>query len=215
MANLQGKVIAVTGAASGIARATAFVIAERGGTLALADLNQDGLETVAAEISKLHQGIAISTKVVNVSKSDEVDAWLDEVVKQFGKLDGALNAAAIIGPGFAEASVEKLTNEQWDAVMDVNLRGTFYCLRAELQRMPEGNASIVNMASVAGMHGVRWGAPYCTSKVSIRSLRTIFYDGLMKYSMESSVSPNLLRRRSVAAIFVLTRSHRKFSSFEV
>lgn len=169
MATLQGKVIAITGGASGIGLATAVECASRGASLALCDINQAAIDKAVATIR------SISTEVignrVDVTRSDDVDTWIANVVDHFGRLDGAVNAAGIIaGPDSGVFfNIIDTTNEHWDRILGVNLTGLFYCLRAQLRVMQSG-ASIVNLASVAGVLGrPRLGA-YSTSKHGVIGL---------------------------------------------
>lgn len=169
MASLQGKVIAITGGASGIGLATARESALRGASLALCDINQDAVDKAVAELKSTNTDV-IGTRV-DVTKSDEVDAWIANVVEHFGKLDGAVNAAGIIAgrDGVVFSNIVDITNEHWDRILNVNLTGTFYSLRAQLRVMQAG-ASIVNLASVAGLLGrPRLGA-YSTSKHAVIGL---------------------------------------------
>ena len=163
MASLEGKVVVITGAASGIGHATAHLLASRGATLSLADIQQEALDTTVAEIQKSTPKAHVFSKVVDVVKGNEVAGWLDETIKQYGKIDGAANIAGIIGTTGKKA-IKDLDDADWDSVLDVNLKGVFNCLRGQLQRVDK-DASIVNMASVAGLKGYRTGAPYCASKV--------------------------------------------------
>ena len=163
MTSFQGKVIAITGAASGIGLATAHLLASRDASLSLADIQQERLATVAADIQKSNPNCRIFQKAVDVAKSDEVASWLDETVKTVGSLDGAANLAGVIG-GFGVKTIKETDDKDWDNVIDINLRGVFNCVRAELQRMGKGG-SIVNAASVAGLKGYETAVPYCASKV--------------------------------------------------
>ena len=165
MTSLEGKVIAVTGAASGIGLATAHLLASRGASVSLADIQQEHLEEAAANIKKSATNSRVYHKVVDVSKSAEVAAWLDETVKELGPLNGAANMAGVVGrSGFEPYSIRDTPDEAFDFILNVNLKGVFNCVRAELQRMGEG-ASIVNAASVAGLRGYPWNVTYCASKV--------------------------------------------------
>ena len=166
MTSLEGKVIAITGAASGIGLAASHLLASRGAAISISDIRQEPLEAAVAAIRQSVPKVKSYHKAVNVAKPDEVDAWLDETVKELGALHGATNIAGVLGKGGAKG-IKDLTDDEWDFVMDVNLKGVFNCLRAELQRM-ENNASIISMSSVAGLSGYAKGAPYCASKVSRR-----------------------------------------------
>lgn len=165
MTSLEGKVIAVTGAASGIGLATAHLLASRGASVSLADIQQERLEEAAADIKKSATKGRVHHKVTDVSNSGEVAAWLDETVKELGPLNGAANMAGVIGrSGYEPYLIRDTPDEDFDFILSVNLKGVFNCLRAELQRMGEG-ASIVNAASVAGLRGYPRNVTYCTSKV--------------------------------------------------
>ena len=164
MTSLESKVLAITGAASGIGLATARLLASRNATLALADINQEPLDAAVAEISKNHASVKIYARAVDVTKSDEVASWLDETVKQFGKLDGAANLAGILGTSLG-TKTQDIDDKEWNAVLSVNLGGVFNCMRAELQRIVK-DGSIVNATSVAGLRGYTGGAAYSASKVS-------------------------------------------------
>ncbi|EXJ91721.1 hypothetical protein A1O3_00271 [Capronia epimyces CBS 606.96] len=164
MALLQGKVIAITGAASGIGRALSRVCASRGAKLSLSDIQQGPLEDVVSELQAQHVEV-IGTKV-DVASNKSVDDWIQATVDHFGQLDGAANVAAV------DAAVHKtgvpddfaqIKNEDWDFIMSVNLTGLMYCLRAELRVMVRG-AAIVNVSSIAGLSGRQGLGSYSTSK---------------------------------------------------
>ena len=163
MTSHKGKVIAITGAASGIGLKTAHLLASRGASLSLVDNRQEPLEAAVAAIKESNPNVKVHHKTVNVSKSSEVDEWLDGTVREYSGLHGAVNLAGMIGTT-AQKKVQDVTDEDWESLMGVNLDGVFYCLRAELRHMGEG-ASIVSASSVAGLKGYATGGPYSTSKV--------------------------------------------------
>ena len=165
MASLVGKVIAVTGAASGIGQSTARLLASRGAALALADIRQEQLDATVRDLEKQNASAKIFSRPVDVVKANEVASWLEEAVKRFGALTGAANLAGIEGRNILLRGITELEDREFDEVMDVNVRGVFNCMRAELQRMPK-DGSIVNAASIAGLKGSAFAAPYNTSKVS-------------------------------------------------
>ncbi|CAK7204031.1 hypothetical protein SEUCBS139899_006782 [Sporothrix eucalyptigena] len=170
MTTLQNKVIAITGAGSGIGRATALECAVRGASLALSDINAAGLEATVAAVKE--KGVtAVLHQELDVTKSDDVDAWIASVVKHYGRLDGAANVAGVVGPpgGSVFTNLVDMSNDHWDAILGINLTGLFYCLRAELRAMTAG-ASILNVASMAGVMGRPGIAAYSTSKHGVVGL---------------------------------------------
>ncbi|KAK6221210.1 ABA4 protein, partial [Colletotrichum tabaci] len=165
------KVIAVTGAGSGIGRATAIYLAQRGATLAISDVNKASLDAVAAEILAEIPSAEVWTSAIDVSKADQVKSWISQTVAKFGKLDGAANIAGTAGREQQGDPVDAQTDIDWNFVLDVNLTGTMYCLREELQVLSEGG-SIVNASSVLGLRGspTPGGSPYVASKHGVLGL---------------------------------------------
>lgn len=149
MTSFEGRVIAITGAASGIALATARLLASRGASISVADVRQEPLDAAVADIKKAYPNVKIHAKAVNVKIAQEVADWLDETIKYLGPLTGAVNLAGVF-PGIKH--IVDTEDADWDFVMDVNLRGVFNCIRAELQRMDK-DASIVSTSSVVGLQG--------------------------------------------------------------
>ncbi|CAK7201533.1 hypothetical protein SEUCBS139899_004239 [Sporothrix eucalyptigena] len=164
MSSFEGKVIAITGAASGMGLATAKLLASRGAVLSLADLNEKALtETLSSLPGGPDKHLATA---VDVAKSDSVDAWVKKTVAKFGQLDGAVNMAGILGP---TGPVTDVSSAQFAQVMDVNVLGVFHCLHAQLPAMgPKG--SIVSAASTFGEISMPNCAAYCASKAAVIGL---------------------------------------------
>lgn len=158
--SVQGKVITITGAASGIGLALSRLLAGRGAILSLADVDNAGLDAALGSLP----GKGHITTVVDVRKSAAVNAWIEKTVKELGKIDCAANVAGVHtgkGSGLADE-----TDEHWDLTMDVNAKGVFFCMRAQLKAMTDGG-SIVNAASVAGIRGVAYSSLYSASKHAV------------------------------------------------
>ncbi|KAI2602423.1 3-oxoacyl-reductase [Hypoxylon sp. NC1633] len=167
MATLEGKVFAITGGASGIGLATAQILSSRGGTVCIADVDPAAL--IKAEEYFTNRGVPFTTTKTDVSKSDEVNSWIDGIMQKYGRLDGAANVAGIIGKQFGISDVAGLEDAEWDRMMAVNLTGMFYCLRAELRNIVDGG-SIVNVSSIHGLQGFAKYAAYDTTKHGIIGL---------------------------------------------
>ncbi|KAI7758481.1 hypothetical protein LZL87_006872 [Fusarium oxysporum] len=148
--SLKGKVYALTGGASGIGFATAKILAERGATVSIADIDPDTMSTATAYFEE--QGIEALVSRVDVSQRPQVEEWLDATVEKYGRLDGAANVAGIIGKHHGLRAIVELEDEEWHKIIAVNLTGTMYCLRAQLNRIVDGG-SIVNVASIHGIKG--------------------------------------------------------------
>ena len=167
---IDGKVIALTGGASGIGYATSMLLASQGVHLSIADINEGPLEEAATAIKAGASPAAkIISTVVDVRKDEQVNQWIEKTVKEFGRLDGAVNLAGVIPKCINKERVEDLNNEDWHFVIDVNLHGVMYCMRAQLQNM-NNKGSIVNAASICGTIGFPKNAAYTASKHAVIGL---------------------------------------------
>ncbi|KAM5347563.1 hypothetical protein ACJ41O_007387 [Fusarium nematophilum] len=162
-----GKVIAITGAARGIARGTAIYLAERGAALSLSDVLDKELNELADEIKSRYPDVRVLTQVVDVADGTKVDEWIKKTVAQFGSLYGAVNFAGIFHsktPHFID-----IKDEDWNRIIAVNLTGTMCCMRSEIAVMEKGG-SIVNASSTAGLMAGPGFVAYAASKAAIISL---------------------------------------------
>ncbi len=162
----DGKVVLVTGAASGIGRATALAFAREGARVCVADVNEEGGSQTVKLIEK-EGGTAFFVKC-DVSKASDVKAMVDAVVNKFGRLDFAFNNAGIEGK---PASTVDCSEENWDKTLDVNLKGVWLCVKFEIPVMvKQGGGVIVNMSSIAGLVGFPGMPAYVASKHGILGL---------------------------------------------
>jgi NAD(P)-dependent dehydrogenase (short-subunit alcohol dehydrogenase family) len=162
---LQGKVAIVTGAGSGIGRASAIVFAQEGAKVGVVDLNREAGERTASEI-RAAAGEAIYC-YADVSKPADVAAMINTVIEHYGRLDVLFNNAAIQILG----KLADTSEEDWDRIQNVNLKGVFLgCKYAIPVMMRNGRASIINMASVLGLVGDPDLAAYCAAKGGVLSL---------------------------------------------
>ena len=160
------KGVLVTGAGSGIGRATALHLASLGARVVVSDVSESGAKGTAEEI--LGHGGQATVVVADVSDPGSVDELIARAVEFLGGLDLAVNNAGI---GHVPGDLHELPIETWDQVMGVDLRGTFLCLRAELKVMVgAGHGSIVNMASNAGVKNAPGMAAYTAAKHGVIGL---------------------------------------------
>lgn len=168
---LDGKVVLVTGAARGIGRHSALLFAREGARLAVADITVDGVRETADLIAKAGgEAIAVG---VDISKSAEVAAMMAATVEVYGRVDCAFNNAGING---SLAGVSGLLTADWpeeafDRLIQVNLKGTWLCMKAEIEQMArQGAGTIVNTASLAALTGFRTTAAYAAGKHGVVGL---------------------------------------------
>lgn len=156
---LKDKIAIVTGAASGIGKASATTLAREGASVMCADINAEGAEAVANTISD--SGGDAASIAVDVAREDDVKRMVSETVARWGRLDVLFNNAGI-GTG---NPVTQVTEEDWDRLIDINLKGVFLgCKHAIPEMMKTGGGSIVNTASNAGLQGAPMLSTYCASK---------------------------------------------------
>ncbi|KAI1316058.1 hypothetical protein F5Y16DRAFT_393251 [Xylariaceae sp. FL0255] len=165
----KGKVIAITGAASGIGLATAQLLASRGAKLSLADLNSDALKKAEADIKEKAPGTEIFTFSLDTRKYDQVKSWTDETVTHFGQLNGAANLAGVIPKTIGTKTIAEQDAGDWDFVLGVNLNGVMHCLKAQADVITD-NGSIVNASSIAGKMGRPRNSAYAASKFGVTGL---------------------------------------------
>ena len=161
MNNIQGKVVVITGASSGLGEATARALAVRGAKLVLAARRVDRLNALADELA-LGAGAAVET---DVSDASQVNRLVDQAVEMHGRLDVMINNAGIM----PQAPLDRLRVEEWDRMIDVNIKGVLYGIAAALPHMIRQNSGhFINVSSVAG-HKVRGGGVvYSATKHAVR-----------------------------------------------
>ena len=167
---LEGKVAIVTGAAMGMGEATAKLFAASGAKVVVADFNEEKGRAVVAAITQ-SGGIAHFVKV-DISKSDQVEAMVKETVATFGRLDVAVNNAALTPD---DKPVAEFDEDYWDRLMAVDLKGTALCLKYELRQMlaqGEGG-SIVNISSVSGFRPQPGNVAYVAAKHGVNGITKV------------------------------------------
>jgi len=159
---LEGKIALVTGAAQGIGRAIALLLAQKGADIVVSDINLEKAEEMAKEIEAVgRKGMAIK---VDVANTDDVERMIEAILEQFGQIDILVNNAGIA----RDKLILRMTEEDWDAVLNVNLKGTFNCTKAVIKHMSkQRKGKIVNIASVVGEMGNVGQANYSASKAGV------------------------------------------------
>jgi NAD(P)-dependent dehydrogenase (short-subunit alcohol dehydrogenase family) len=161
-----GKVAFVTGAGSGIGRTTSLAFAQEGASVVVADVSEQGNKETARMIEELG-GQALAVRC-DVTQSEEVRAALQQAVSAYGRLDIAFNNAG------AEQKVNptaEITEQEWDRIIAINLRGVFVCMKHEIPLMlDQGGGAIVNTSSGAGIRGFGGGAAYTAAKHGVIGL---------------------------------------------
>lgn len=185
----EGRAAMVTGAARGIGKAVSRAFMREGAAVALIDVEKEKLENLQEEIqAKGGQALAVSC---DVSTASDVKQMVEQVHKAFGRIDILVNNAGIIRRG----NIETVTEEEWDQVMAVNLKGTFNCCKAVVEIMKnQGYGKIVNISSVAGKTGDITSAPgYGPSKAGMDALTKTLARQLAQYGINvNGVAPHAI-----------------------
>lgn len=168
MGQFDGKVTLITGGGSGIGRKAASAFSDEGSKVVVADNDLElGMETANAIITSGGEALFIKA---DVSKSNEVEEMVSRIKDVYGRLDFAFNNAGIVVKERA-ASIDKYTEDDWDAVINTNLKGVWLCMKYEIPLMLHtGGGSIVNTSSVAGLIGLRKVPAYVASKHGVIGL---------------------------------------------
>ncbi|HKP18094.1 MAG TPA: SDR family NAD(P)-dependent oxidoreductase [Gaiellaceae bacterium] len=191
MAKMEGRVAIVTGAAQGIGRAVAQKLSDEGATLVLADLNEDGVEGVAADLP------AATAVRADVGDPDDVQRLIDTTLERHGKVDALANVAAIV----PFTPWDDVTFEEWRRIMSTNLDGTYLTNRAVYHPMREaGYGRIVNVASNVILAGTPNLAHYVASKGGVWAFTRALAREVGKYGITvNSVAPGLTETEGVLA----------------
>ena len=161
---MRGKVAVVTGASSGIGRATAGLFVRNGMDVLAVGRNEKGLNELSDRTDESEGSVKLH--FADVTKMQEVDEILTDAIDGFGKIDVLVNAAGIIQSG----SIETTSEEDWDRMMDMNLRSVFALMQRCIPHLTETKGNIVNVSSVAGTRAFPGVLAYCISKAAVDQL---------------------------------------------
>ncbi|HDG98076.1 MAG: short chain dehydrogenase [Aquificota bacterium] len=166
---LQNKIALVTGGGSGIGKSTALAFAKEGAKVVVADVIAEGAQQTVKEIRE-SGGEAIFVKV-DVSKSSEVQAMIEKTLETYGRLDCAYNNA---GVAITPMLIPDTNEEDWDRVININLKGVWLCMKYEIpQMLKQGKGAIVNASSMVGLIGLEKRSAYAASKHGVLGLTKV------------------------------------------
>jgi 3-oxoacyl-[acyl-carrier protein] reductase len=202
---IKGKTVIITGGGRGIGREMAKAFAVRGANLALFDLNQTDLDETARQCAE--HGVKARGYLVNVTQEAAVAAGMDAVAADFGGIDVLINNAGIVKDGLLIKSKDgavtgKMTLDQWQAVIDINLTGVFLCGREAAERMVKRGQGgvIINISSVS-RHGNPGQTNYSATKAGVAAMAEVWAKELARYGIRTgSIAPGYTRTDILAAM---------------
>jgi 3-oxoacyl-[acyl-carrier protein] reductase len=194
----EGRVALITGGARGIGEATAERLAEDGAMIAIGDLDGAGAAATAQRIAARHGVKAIGLKA-NVAVAADVEAMVGETAERLGSLDILINNAGITRDNL----IHKMTDEDWDAVAAVHLKGAFLCSRAAQREMVKGNwGRIINLSSVSAL-GNRGQTNYSTAKAGLQGMAKTLAIELGRYGITvNAIAPGFIDTEMTRAVAI-------------
>ena len=180
--SIEGKVIVITGASSGLGEATARLLSAQGATVVLGARRAERIEALAAELTaKGRKALAVTTDVTDV---DQVRRLVDTAVQTYGRIDVMLNNAGLM----PHSPLERLKTDDWDRMIDVNIKGVLYGIAAALPHMKtQKSGHFINVSSVAG-HKVNPGsAVYAATKYAVRALSEGLRQEVKPYNIRTTI----------------------------
>jgi NAD(P)-dependent dehydrogenase (short-subunit alcohol dehydrogenase family) len=186
--DMNGKTVVITGAAGGVGGATARRFAEAGATLVLGDLNAAALEDLAGQLAALTtvHGVACDVSVVS-----DVENLMAEAVTETGRIDVLVNTAGL----WVEGPSEAMTEAEWDRVVDVNLKGTFFCCSRAIPELKKTQGCIISLSSDVGLVGTPETAIYAASKGGV---------SLLTKALALELAPDLVRVNAVCPADIMS-----------
>ena len=196
MFDLKNKIAVVTGSARGLGQAIAIKLASAGASIALCDLELDWLTESEELIKKI--GVDVKSYSVNVADSNSVIDGIKKIESDFGKIDILVNNAGITKDGL----LIRMSEDDWDQVLDVNLKGVFLCTKAVMRGMSKRReGSIVNIASVIGLMGNAGQANYAASKGGVISFsKTVAKELASRNVRCNAIAPGFIRTAMTDAL---------------
>jgi NADP-dependent 3-hydroxy acid dehydrogenase YdfG len=179
--NVEGKVIVITGASSGLGEAAARHLAANGARVVLGARRADRINALAKELGGDGKALAVETDVTNC---DQVKRLVDVAVDRFGRIDVMINNAGLM----QQSPLERLKVDEWDNMIDVNIKGVLYGIAAALPHMMEQKSGhIINVSSVAGHKVKPSGAVYCATKHAVRAISEGLRTEVTSYNLRTTI----------------------------
>lgn len=196
MKRLENKVAVITGGAQGIGKATAAKFFAEGATVVVWDVDEEKGNKFVAEA--LSQGYNAKFMKVNVAKLEEVESSVAQIILEFGKIDILINNAGIL----RDATIMKMTAEQWQQVIDVNLTGVFNCTKAVAPKMIEKQSGrIINATSVVGIYGNFGQTNYVAAKSGVIGMTKVWARELGRKGINvNAIAPGFIATEMVASM---------------
>jgi NADP-dependent 3-hydroxy acid dehydrogenase YdfG len=179
---ISGKIVVITGASSGLGEATARLLSAEGATVVLGARRADRLQTLVAELTQRGgKAIALTT---DVTQRDQVSKLVDTAVEKFGRIDVLINNAGLM----PQSLLERLHVEEWDRMIDVNIKGVLYGIAAALPHMKRQKAGhIINVSSVAGHKVGPGGSVYSATKHAVRVISEGLRQEVKSYNLRTTI----------------------------
>ncbi|MGD9580208.1 MAG: SDR family oxidoreductase [Vampirovibrionia bacterium] len=180
----NAKVVIVTGAKRGIGKAISKTFARESFNLALCSLDPDGVKSVLEEINAENKDITVLYQNLDVSDESDVKDFIAAVIDEFGKIDVLINNAGVVRTG----SVEKMSEDDWDLVLDTNTKGPFLMMKHVIPHMKNNKSGhIINVTSIASKSGLRGFGAYCSSKFALLGLSLSVKEELRKDNIQLTI----------------------------
>ncbi len=194
--DLKGKAAVVTGSARGIGKGIARRLADAGASVVISDINAEAANATAQEFTAA--GLTAKACACDISKADQADALVEFCVQNFGAIDILVNNAGIT----KDTLLLRMKQEQWDAVIAVNLTGTFVCTQAAFKKMFRAQSgSIINISSLVGEHGNAGQANYAASKAGVIGFtKSVALEGASRNVRCNAIAPGFIKTDMTDAI---------------
>jgi len=192
MENFKDKVVLITGSAQGIGKTTALKFASFGANIAINDISaqEENLKKLAEEIKQ--KGVKVKYFLADVSKLEEVERMMERIKKDFGRLDILINNAGII----RDRTLAKMTFEEWQKVIDVDLTGVFNCSRAALPILIPNQGNIVSISSLVGQRGNFGQTNYAAAKAGVIGFTKALNKEVGRFGVRvNAVAPGFIQTR--------------------